>query len=93
MIVSLKKKIKRKFVPPSANSKDYQMTEFQSENSVIWHSLELAEGGSPNTPLYPSISSLFLMRWRSHWQFRHQEGQIHLLQPSLKVDVFFHHWR
>ena len=21
------------------------MTEFQSENSVIWHSLELAEGG------------------------------------------------
>ena len=23
------------------------MTEFQSENSVIWHSLELAEGGTP----------------------------------------------
>ena len=32
-------------LPPSVNSKVYQMTEFQSENSTIWHSLELAEGG------------------------------------------------
>ena len=32
-------------IPPSANFKVYQMTEFQSENSAIWHSLELAEGG------------------------------------------------
>ena len=29
-----------------SDQKDYQMTEFQSENSVIWHSLELAEGGT-----------------------------------------------
>ena len=33
-------------LPPSANSKDHQMTTFPPGNSAIWHSLELAEGGS-----------------------------------------------
>ena len=46
LILSEKSFFDVKYEPPSANSKVYQMTEFQSENLTIWHSLELAEGGN-----------------------------------------------